>query len=63
MNLDFFYCYDRKLKNFLIANKDNKPITYALHPKTKSEFWLFLITDELQKGIAAYKTKGKTNII
>lgn len=63
MKQSYFYCYDRKLKNYLVSNKHSNPITYALHPKTKLEFWLFLITAELQKGIAEYKSLGKANII
>jgi hypothetical protein len=52
---DFFFCYDKKLADFIRYKKGIDFITVAQNPKTKKVFALFPITKELQKAIDEYK--------
>lgn len=56
---NFFFCYDVNLRNFLQFKKGINCICHGLHPKTHNDFWLYLITDDLQQGIDEFKQKMK----
>lgn len=54
MKVNFFYCYDSKLKQHL--NHDgHKYVSYGLHPKTHRQFWQFIQSEELSKSIIEFK--------
>jgi len=55
MKSKYFFCYDPRLKRFLIANNHGRIITHALHNKTKRPFWLFENDDNLDNGIKKYR--------
>jgi hypothetical protein len=52
--LSFFYCYNKKLSDFL-STKNIRYITVAIEPKSGKLYSQYLITDELQAGIKEYK--------
>jgi len=53
-NKDFFFCYNKKLSDFLTEN-GIKYITIAIEPKSKRQFSLYFINEQLQQLIKEYK--------
>jgi hypothetical protein len=60
-NSQFFYCYDKSLKNFLVYN-GLRYITKAISIKDNLVFYLFFQTDELTKLLAEFKRIQKMQI-
>ena len=52
---NYFFCYDKRLADFIRYKKGIDYITVAQNPKTKKIFALFPITQELQQAINEYK--------
>ncbi|WP_042346070.1 hypothetical protein [Bacillus massiliigorillae] len=53
-NKDFFFCYNRKVYNYLTKLKNIEYITIAKNPSTDNIFTLFMKSDELQKALDEY---------
>ncbi|MGM7635494.1 hypothetical protein [Bacillus sp. Hm123] len=51
---DFFFCYSKKLSNFL-TYKEIKYITRAINPATKTMFSMYVKNETLQKALDEYK--------
>jgi hypothetical protein len=54
MNLSFFYCYNKRLSDFL-GTKGIKYILVAIEPKSGKLFSQYLINSELQTALDEYK--------
>lgn len=59
-NKDFFYCYDKNLKNYM-SGLGFQYITTARSVKNNKQFWLFFVTDELQQEIDNWNERKKEN--
>lgn len=55
---DFFFCYDKKMKNYL-SNQNQKFITHARSIKSDQEFWLFAKSDVLQLSIDQFNQEKR----
>lgn len=53
-NSQFFYCYDKNLKNFLLEN-GLRYITHAISIRDKRAFYMFWQSEELTKMIAEFQ--------
>jgi hypothetical protein len=58
---NYFFCYDQKLANFLRHEKNIGYITKAYADRTLKKFYLFPVTDELQRSIEEYRTSVKSD--
>ncbi|MDN3956210.1 hypothetical protein [Sporolactobacillus laevolacticus] len=53
-NSQFFYCYDKELKNFLLSN-GLRYITHAISIRDHMGFYMFWQSEELTKLITEFK--------
>lgn len=59
-NKDYFFCYNKKLFDYLTKEKSLDFITIAINPTTKKTFSMFKKTNELQKALNDYKKLQKS---
>jgi hypothetical protein len=53
-NEQYFFCYNKRVSDYLIENGLNY-ITVAIDPRTKKMYSLYRQTDELKKLLTEYK--------
>jgi len=58
-NEDLFYCYSKKLSDFIYHNAGIVPLTIAINPKSKNTFSLYVKSDKLQQVLDNYKEENK----
>ena len=56
----YFFCYDKRLADFLRYKKNIMYITKAYADRTLKKFYLFHVTDELQQAIKEYHASVKS---
>ncbi len=49
-----FFCYNKRVKQYLYFECGIDSEFSALHLKTKREFWVYFKTEELDKALAGY---------
>jgi len=54
-NEDLFYCYSKKLSDFIYHNAGIVPLTVAIKKKSKKTFSLYAKSDELRQVLDEYK--------
>ncbi|MCG6979064.1 hypothetical protein [Lactococcus lactis] len=52
---NLFFCYNKKLKQYLYFECGIDSEFSALHPKTMKEFWVYVKTEELDKALTGYR--------
>lgn len=50
-----FFCYNKRVKQYLYFECGIDSEFSALHPKTKREFWVYFKTEELDKALTGYR--------
>ena len=58
-NIQFFYCYTKKMSDYFYDN-GIKPITVAINPASMKKFSLYIKTEQLKALITTYeKEEGR----
>ncbi|MBY6278447.1 hypothetical protein [Symbiobacterium thermophilum] len=60
MAKNYFFCYDKRLADFLRYEKNIQYITKAYADRTLKKFYLFPVTDELNQAIKEYHASVKS---
>ncbi|MBE2922279.1 hypothetical protein HPJ93_10830 [Anoxybacillus flavithermus] len=60
MAKNYFFCYDKRLADFLRYKKNITYITKAYADRTLKKFYLFSVTDELIQAIKEYHASVKS---
>lgn len=58
-NEDLFYCYSKKLSDFIYHNSGIVPLTVAKNMKSGTIFSLYGKSEALQSCLDAYKERNK----
>ena len=56
-NIEFFFCYTKKMSDYFYDKAKIKPITTALNPNSKKMFSLFIKTEQLKQLIKEYEAQ------
>lgn len=56
-----FYCYSRKLSDFIYHESGIVPLTVAINPKSGRTFSLYAKSDKLQDCLDKYKEENGSN--
>ncbi|SDC80670.1 hypothetical protein SAMN05421663_104165 [Terribacillus halophilus] len=59
-NHDLFYCYSRKLSDYIYDHSKILPLTIAINPKSNNPFSLYAKSEKLQKALDDYKLQSVT---
>lgn len=54
----YYYCYSRPQKEFFIKN-GLKEILFAIHPKTKKRYWVFVGNSKLNTLLEEWRLRKK----
>ena len=60
-NEDLFYCYSRKLSDYIYHESKIVPLTVAINPKSERIFSLYGKSPELQQVLDKYKKQNNNN--
>jgi len=53
-NNDLFYCYSKKLSDYIYKHSGIYPLTIAINPKSGRLFSLYARNDRLKKALSDY---------